>query len=133
MSILWNAWFSWTIMGMLTSCLHINHCRICKQVLTMSDIICDDGVYLCRNAHTFIPTLQPPSKYDWANEWPSHSDWNLWRAALKILTSQNLSLPFFDHLGHWTESPHTPSEWHYSPSTRCLYKSLLGGYYCYAP
>ena len=113
--------------------IRINHCRICKQVLTMSNIICSDGVYLRHNAHAFIPMLQPPSKYDWANKWPSHSDWNLWQAALKILTSQNLSLPFFDHLGRWTESPHTPSKWHYSPTTRCLYKSLLGGYYCYAP
>ena len=98
----------------------------------MSDTRCGNGAYLCRNAHTFIPMLQPPSKYDWANERPSHSDWNLWWAALKILTSQNLLLPFFDCLGRWTESPHTPSEWHYSPATWCLYKSLLGGYYCYA-
>ena len=113
--------------------IRINRCRIRKQVLTMSNIICSDGVYLCRDAHTFIPMLQPPSKYDWANKRPSHSDWNLWQAALKILTSQNLSLPFFDRLGCWTESPHTPSEWHYSPATQCLYKSLLGGYYCYAP
>ena len=113
--------------------IHINHCQIRKQVLTMSDIIYSNGVYLHCDAHTFIHTLQPPNKYDWANEQPSHSDWNLWRAALKILTSQNLSLPFFDHLSRWTKSPHTPSEWHYSPTTRCLYKSLLGGYYCYAP
>ena len=97
------------------------------------NIICGDGVYLCCDAHTFIPMLQPPSKYDWANKWPSHSDWNLWWAPLKILTSQNLLLPFFDCLSHWTESPHTPSKWHYSPTTWCLYKSLLGGYYCYAP
>ena len=90
--------------------IRINRCQIRKQVLTMSDIICGDGVYLCHDAHTFIPMLQPPSKYDWANKWPSHSDWNLWWAALKILTFQNLSLPFFDCLGHWTKSPHTPSK-----------------------
>ena len=47
--------------------IRINRCLICKQVLTMSDIICGDGVYLRRDAHTFIPMLQPPSKYDWAN------------------------------------------------------------------
>ena len=106
----------------------INRCQIRKQVLTMSDIICGIGVYLHHDAHTFIPMLQHPSKYDWANEWqPSHSDWNLWRAALKILTSQNLLLPFFDRLSCWTKSPHTPSEWQYSPTTQCLYKSLLGG------
>ena len=36
-------------------CIH--RCRICKQVLTMSDIICGDGMYLHRYAHTFIPML----------------------------------------------------------------------------
>ena len=99
----------------------------------MADIICGDGVHLQHDAHTFVPSLQPPSVYDWANEQPSQSNWSLWRAALKILTSQNLSLPFFDSLGHWTELPHTPSKWHYSPTTCCLYKSLLGGHYCYTP
>ena len=51
--------------------IHINRCQIRKQVLTMSDIICGDWVYLRHDAHTFIPMLQPPSKYDWANKWPS--------------------------------------------------------------
>ena len=60
----------------------------------------------CPYFHTYAPT--PPSKYDWANKQPSHSDWNLWRAALKILTSQNLSLPFFDRLSCWTKSPPPP-------------------------
>ena len=87
----------------------INHCWIHKQVLTMSDIKCGNGVYLCCDAHTFIPMLQPPSKYDWANKWPSHSDWNLWWAAPKILTSQNLLLPFFDCLVAGPSLPTLPA------------------------
>ena len=48
--------------------IRINCCWIRKQVLTLSDIKCSDGVYLHHHAHTFIPMFQPPSKYDWANK-----------------------------------------------------------------
>ena len=99
----------------------------------MADIICGNGVHLHHDAYTFIPLLQPPSKYDWANKQPSPSDWTLWQATLKILTSQNLSLPFFDSLSCWTEPPHTPSEWHYSPTAQYLYKLLFDGHSHYAP
>ena len=50
-------------------------------------------------------------------------------ATCSASTSQNGTLPLFDHLGKWRAEPHTPSKWLYSPSSRCLYQSSFQGHY----
>ena len=110
-----------------------NRCRIKMQCVTMADIVHGDGKTLNKNMKSFSPEAAGNSKYDWANEAPSPQDWARWREGLKLLTSQNETLPFSERLGMWISEPHKVWEWFYSPTTRLLYRRVNNHTHEYAP
>ena len=101
--------------------VQFNQCCTHMQAMMLADIIKGDSISICRFSRAYHPTACN-SKWEWAQEWPSGSDWNVWRRWLKQLTSENLSLPHFNKLGKWMSDPHTEWDWYFSPSTHLLYK-----------
>ncbi len=78
-----------------------NLCRIKMQAFTLADIIHGDRIHLNKQIKAISLYSLPESKYDWAQEEPASSDWNIWQKGLKLLTSKNELLPHFKKLGHW--------------------------------
>jgi hypothetical protein len=55
-----------------------NRCRTKMQVVTLADLIHGDGISLRENMKTYLPKAAGNSKYDWAQEEPTRSDWTIW-------------------------------------------------------
>ena len=110
-----------------------NCCHIRVQVLMLADVIHGDGVTLQQWMKSYSIDYVGRSKYNWVREEPSSGDWTVWWEGLKLITSQNETLPFFDSLGNWLMTPHKVWEWHYSPSSRWLYQQLNGTLHEFAP
>lgn len=55
-----------------------NCCHIRMQVLGLTNIIHDDGITLCQRIKSPNDREIEDSKYEWAHEFPSSSDWGIW-------------------------------------------------------
>ena len=76
--------------------IKFNHCCIRMQVLTLADIIHGDGISLQQCMKSPNDGKIGESKYDWARESPSSTNCGIWWMGLKLLTSENEMLPFYE-------------------------------------
>ena len=106
--------------------IRINRCRIYFQAMTLADIVTGDGSKITPQALALDRALRPESRYMWPNELPSRADRNLWKRALRRITSETWTLSFFDRLGHWTTEPHLQWQWFHLPRPKTLFRCVEG-------
>ena len=99
----------------------INSCRQHLEVLTISDIVCGDGIRMRDDILNFKNPVGEDRKYKWAIEKPSAKDKRIWREAIARVTND---LRIYPPLGKWINKGKKTWVWWFSQSTCMVFKKV---------
>jgi len=114
-----------------TELISCNRVRLAMEALTLADIATADGSAIHGDA--IVGHKLAPSRWIWAAERPSSTDYSRWRTCLQHISSSMYQFPIWNRLGKGFPDSHTVWPWHYSPTTRHLYSLRHGNWHEYAP
>ncbi len=100
--------------------ISINHCRLAKRILMVTDICSGNGTCIWRDS--ILPNVAPfPSQFIWQWEQPLCNDWHIWSQALHFAFGPQLIIAI--PLGGWLRHPHQPTvHIPYDPALDLLYQ-----------
>ena len=96
--------------------------RCFKCVHFLSDVLCSDGCTVCPD---MLTNLTVPSSRTFSLERPTKNDFDLWRHALRQISSSQYTLE--NGLGDYLIPPHNHDGWFCSPDKSTLYHESESG------